>query len=301
MEMLRPVVAQMVSPNALLDQYQLSWLDIAIRAVWYDHGRDATLTQLAEHLKTACKDEDDHCDPRVRDMGVQLFPFTADGAYGRFFAGGPPLDLDRDFIVLELEELKAKKDLQAVVLLMLMYRITREMYLTRERRKLVIVDEAWELLRGVATGEFLEAGYRRARKYNGAFVTGTQSIEDYTRSAAANAALENADWVFMLRQKPESLAALEASQRLPMNETIRAMLRSLQTEHGAFAEVFVYSPMGYGVGLVIFDPFTLLLASSRAEDMIAVDAYRRKGLSTEDAIERVLADRSPDHRLERPA
>jgi len=291
MEMLRPVVAQMVSPNAPLDQYQLSWLDIAIRAVWYDHGRDATLTQLAEHLKTACKDEDDRCDPRVRDMGVQLFPFTADGAYGRFFAGGPPLDLDRDFIVLELEELKAKKDLQAVVLLMLMYRITREMYLTRERRKLVIVDEAWELLRGVTTGEFLEAGYRRARKYNGAFITGTQSIEDYTKSPAANAALENADWVFMLRQKPESLAALEASQRLPMNETIRAMLRSLQTEHGAFAEVFVYCPMGYGVGLVIFDPFTLLLASSKAEDMLAVDAYRRRGLSTEDAIEHVLADR----------
>jgi conjugal transfer ATP-binding protein TraC len=301
MEMLRPVIAQMVSPGSPLDQYQLSWLDMAIRAVWYEHGRAATLTLLAEHLKTACKDDAGNCDPRVRDMGIQLFPFTADGTYGRFFSGAPPLALDRDFVVLELEELKAKKDLQAVVLLMLMYRITREMYLTRDRRKLVIVDEAWELLRGVATGEFLEAGYRRARKYNGAFVTGTQSIEDYTRSAAANAALENADWVFMLRQKPESLAALEASQRLPMNETIRAMLRSLQTEHGAFAEVFVYCPMGYGVGLVIFDPFTLLLASSRAEDMLAVDAYRRKGLSTEDAIEAVLADRNPDALREKPA
>ncbi len=291
MEMLRPVVAQMVSPNAPLDQYQLSWLDIAIRGVWYEHGTNATLTLLAEHLKTACKDEEGKCDPRVRDMGVQLFPFTQDGSYGRFFAGGATLDFDRDFIVLELEELKAKKDLQSVVLLMLMYRITREMYLTRDRRKLVIVDEAWDLLRGVATGEFLEAGYRRARKYNGAFITGTQSIEDYTRSAAANAALENADWVFLLRQKPESLAALEASQRLPMNESMRAMLRSLQTEHGAFAEVFVYCPLGYGIGLVIFDPFTLLLVSSRAEDMLAVDFYRARGLSTESAIERVLIDR----------
>jgi len=228
----------------------------------------------------------------VRDLGVQLFPFTTDGAYGKYFAGAPPLDFHHDFIVLELEELKSKKDLQAVVLLMLMYRITREMYLTRERRKLVIVDEAWELLRGVGTGEFLEAGYRRARKYNGAFITGTQSIEDYTKSAAASAALENADWIFMLRQKPESLAALEASQRLPMNETMRAMLRSLQTEHGSYAEVFVHCPTGYGVGLVIFDPFTLLLASSRAEDMVAVDRHRRRGCSTEEAIERVLADRA---------
>jgi conjugal transfer ATP-binding protein TraC len=291
MEMLRPVIAQMVSPNAPLDQYQLSWLDIAIRAVWFEHGRKGTITQLAEHLKTACKDEDDKCDPRVREMGIQLFPFTDDGSYGRFFAGPCALEFEGDFIVLELEELKAKKDLQSVVLLMLMYRITREMYLTRERRKLVIVDEAWDLLRGEGTGDFLEAGYRRARKYNGAFITGTQSIEDYTKNPAASAALQNADWVFMLRQKPESIAALEASQRLPMNETIRAMLRSLQTEHGSFAEVFVYCPMGYGIGLIIFDPFTLLLASSRAEDMLAVDLYRRRGLSTEDSIERVRRDR----------
>jgi conjugal transfer ATP-binding protein TraC len=49
--------------------------------------------------------------------------------------------------------------------------------------------------------------------------------------------------------------------------------------------------MGYGIGLIIFDPFTLLLASSRAEDMLAVDLYRRRGLSAEDAIERVLKDR----------
>jgi conjugal transfer ATP-binding protein TraC len=76
-----------------------------------------------------------------------------------------------------------------------------------------------------------------------------------------------------------------------MNETIRAMLRSLQTEHGSFAEVFVYCPVGYGIGLIIFDPFTLLLASSKAEDMLAVDLYRRRGLPTEGAIERVLKDR----------
>jgi conjugal transfer ATP-binding protein TraC len=49
--------------------------------------------------------------------------------------------------------------------------------------------------------------------------------------------------------------------------------------------------MGYGVGLIIFDPFTLLLASSRAEDMLAVDLYRGRGFPTEDAIERVLLDR----------
>jgi conjugal transfer ATP-binding protein TraC len=301
MEMLRPVIAQMASPAAPLDAFQRSALDVAVRTVWAAHGRAATLTDLARHLERGGGDDAIPPDPRIRDLGLQLAPYTAAGTYGRYFDAGPPLAWASDFVVLELEELKGKKDLQAVVLLMLMYRITRDMYLARDRRKLVLVDEAWELLRGAATGEFLEAGYRRARKYNGAFVTGTQSIEDYAKSPAAQAALENADWVFLLRQKPESLAALEATQRLPMTETIRATLRSLQTEHGAYAEVFVYCPMGHGVGLMLFDPFSLLLFSSRAEDMVAVDAYRARGLPTEAAIEQVLADRGQGAVAEDPS
>ena len=81
--------------------------------------------------------------------------------------------------MLELEELKAKKDLQMVVLLIIMYRITREMYFFRSRKKIVIIDEAWDLLSGGATGEFIEAGYRRARKYKGAFMSATQGVDDY--------------------------------------------------------------------------------------------------------------------------
>jgi hypothetical protein len=38
MEMLKPVVAQMISPNEPLPQYEMSQLDIALRQVWY-HAR----------------------------------------------------------------------------------------------------------------------------------------------------------------------------------------------------------------------------------------------------------------------
>lgn len=295
MEMLKPLIAQMVSPTEPLPQYELSQLDIGIRQVWYEaqsEGRRPTLTDLAEWLKYGCKDEEDKCDPRVRNLGVQLFPFTIEGAYGRWFNGEANIRFDSDLVVLELEQLKAKKDLQGVVLMLLMYLITNEIYLNREngQRKVVIIDEAWDLMGG-ATGDFIEAGYRRARKYGGAFITGTQGIDDYYRNEASKAALNNADWIFMLRQKPESLAALEQNKRLVLTEGMRTMVASLHTEAGAYSEVFVHTSVGHGIGRLVLDPYSLLLASTRSEDYVALHQKKAEGLDTDAAVRAVLKDR----------
>jgi conjugal transfer ATP-binding protein TraC len=220
-----------------------------------------------------------------------LLPYTREGAYGRYFDRPGGLDLDADFTVLELEELKARKDLQSVVLLIIMYRITREMYFSRSRKKIVIIDEAWDLLSGGASAEFIEAGYRRARKYRGAFMSATQSVDDYYRNPAAQAALANSDWMLLLRQKPESIERMDQLGTIPMDDAMKRLVQSLRTEHGAYSEVFIHSPAGSGIGRLIVDPHTLLLCSSRAEDFDAINAHRARGLSVSDAIDAVLRER----------
>ena len=172
-----------------------------------------------------------------------------------------------------------------------MYRITREMYFSRERKKIVIIDEAWDLLSGGATAEFIEAGYRRARKYRGAFMSATQGVDDYYRNPAARAALENSDWMFLLRQKAESIEMLDKLGQLAMDDGMKRLLQSLRTEHGAYSEIFVHSPAGNGIGRLIVDPHSLLLFSSRAEDFNAVAEKRAAGLSIAEAIDAVLRDR----------
>jgi conjugal transfer ATP-binding protein TraC len=318
MEMLVPLFAQMISPSKPLEDYHLRQLTMHIQSVWLDYGKDATIDHLAYSLINNCEkggptpragdaewvtkiremsyeQRQIYCDPRIRDMGVSLFPFTSDGPYARYFHGPANIDFDSDFIVLELEELSTKKDLQAVVMFLLMFKITQEMYHSRDQKKVVILDEAWSLLAGGASGDFIQSGYRRARKYNGAFLSASQGVNDYFVSPAAEAALNNADWMFLLRQKPESIIALEKSGRMLVDEAMRDMLMSVRTQAGAFSEVFVNAgQMGHGIGRIVLDPFTLLLVSSKAEDFEAVRHYRERGYSVSEAIEAVLRDRGVD-------
>ncbi|MBL8528848.1 MAG: type IV secretion system protein TraC [Burkholderiales bacterium] len=292
MELLQPLLAQMVSPREPLNGFQYSTLGAAIKTVWKLKGNAMTVSDIHDRLATGRLDNDSHDeDRRLKDLAAMLRPYTREGAYGRYFEGAATIDFGSDFIVLELEELKAKKDLQTVVLLIIMYRITREMYFSRSRKKIVIIDEAWDLLSGGATGEFIEAGYRRARKYKGAFMSATQGVDDYYRNPAAKAALDNSDWMFLLRQKPESIEMMDKLGQLTMDDGMKRLLQSLRTEHGAYSEVFIHSPAGSGIGRLIVDPVSLLLFSSRAEDFNAINAKRAAGLTVSEAIDAVLRER----------
>ena len=292
MEMLLPVLAQMVSPREPLDNFLYSSLGTAIKKAWIAKRREMTVSDVFDLLASGRLDEQVEIpDRRLQDLAAMLQPFTREGVYGRYFEGQATIDFSNDFVVLELEELKAKKDLQSVVLLIVMYRITREMYFSRDQKKIVIIDEAWDLMHGGSTAEFIEAGYRRARKYRGAFMSATQGIDDYYKNPAATAALNNSDWVFLLRQKKESVEMLDKLGRLSMDDGMKRMLQSLRTEHGAYSEIFVSSPVGSGIGRLMVDPVSLLLYSSKAEDVNAINARRAQGLTLQEAIDAVLTER----------
>ena len=77
----------------------------------------------------------------MRDLAVMLNPYAKGGQYARFFSGRNTIDFSNDFVVIESEELKRKPDLQAVVNIILFHAITREMYLTRNRKKVWFIDE----------------------------------------------------------------------------------------------------------------------------------------------------------------
>lgn len=292
MEMVLPLLAQMASPREPLDNYSYTALGSAIKRVWDAKGRSATITDIYELLQTGRLSSEGEYERDLSRLATALEPYTRHGVYASYFEGDANIQFDKDFVVLELEELKSKKDLQSVVMQLIMYRITQEMYRDRSRRKLVIIDESWDLMGSGSSGSFIEAGYRRARKYGGAFGTITQSVDDYYKNEATKAAINNADWLFLLRQKPENIERLGKEGKLPLDEWLKRQLSSVSTEHGHFSEIYIHSPMGSGLGRLLLDPFSMLVYSTRAEDYEAIKRLREQGMTVADAIEQLVTQRA---------
>ena len=284
-DILTALLAAMAAPTERLTDLQIACLKRALSSLWDRHGRGITVDLVAETLK---KDSDS----RVRDIGRQLFPFTSEGEYGKYFTGHNTVAFESDLTVLELEELKGRKHLQQVVLLMLIYQIQQSMYLgERDRRKVVIIDEAWDLLTSGEVGSFLETGYRRFRKYGGAAVTVTQSVNDLYSTDAGRAIVENSANLYLLGQKGEVVNQLEKEQRLPLSPAGYGLLKTVHTVTGHYSEIFFMTDYGSGIGRLVVDDFHKLLYSTKAEDVEEIRQLRESGLSVGDAIREILRQR----------
>lgn len=284
--LLKSVVCQMASPSRVTDDLENSYIEQAVRKVWQEYEKDGEVTAVAEYLLA-------HKDERANDLGHMLFPYTRNGVYSRFFEGRTCIQFEKPLITLELEELKSKRDLQSVVLLIVMMQIQQNMYLgDRSQRKVCVLDEAWDLFANAGNAaSFIETGYRRVRKYGGSFITATQNIDDYHRSPAAKAALDNSDWICLLAQSPESIEKLSADGKLFLDEHKKRLLRSVHTVHGKYSEVAIKGPMGLAINRLIVDPFSATLYSTKAEDFARIQQLTRAGMTTAKAIEKLTEER----------
>jgi conjugal transfer ATP-binding protein TraC len=296
-DMLVPAISKMASMSRPLDEVQYKAISAMVLKLFKAHGNDLTVTALRDAFKGGTIEELGAInDPRIKDLAIMLNPYARGGQYERFFEGRNNVDFDNDFVVIENEELKRRPDLHAVVNILLLHQITGEMYLTRNRRKVLFIDELKQQLGDIGADDpvkaaVVEEAARRARKYGGSLGTATQSADDYYGSAQMEAAFNCSDWVFLLRQKPESIEMLDRKGRLSMDEPKKRLLNSLRTEPGVFSEVYISSPVGEGVARNILDPATHLLFSNKLEDNAPIDELRAQGLGIDEAIAELLRRR----------
>lgn len=289
MPMLKDLLRLMAYPLTAEEDtpaYQYQLLEKAIGEAWRKHGEDCELGFVIDWLEAYEGDNSN----RAQDLALQLEPYGR-GRYRRWFSGRRTVTFSKPLVVIELEELKQDSSLQSVVLQLVMYQVTKEMYLSDRRLpKLMAIDEAWDLMGGMKTGRFIETAFRRMRKYNGIAGVITQSFEDFEKSPAARAAIENAAWQFILYQRPESVEFAVANKRISADPLTVDLIKSVRSGEG-FSEVFVRGEQGSGLYRFVTDKHSYYTFTTKPHDINRLNDLVDSGLTLDKAIDKLaMAD-----------
>ncbi|MEO0031629.1 MAG: type secretion system protein TraC [Pseudomonadota bacterium] len=293
--MVKAIVGQMARHSSPPTDTERGLIDRAVNMVWAEHGAAASITAIGEVLA-------DMDSESATGLATALAPYMAGGTYSRLFEGAASVDLEAGFTVFEMSDLATREDLRSVVLAAIMFMTSQAMTRTpRSTRKLLLIDEAWGLLKGGSMGEFVETYARTCRKYGGALATATQSLNDYYKSDGARAALENSDWMLVLQQKAETIADLRRAQRLDLDDRSETLIRSLRRNGAAYSEVFIKGPETEAIGRLVLDRYSATLYSSSPATFAAIDAEVARGHQLADAIEAIAFGRPSDANPEETA
>ncbi len=285
MQLLKPLLASMARPVTSAAEEEVNYLEKAIKAAWEKKGNQTTITTIAEWLS-------EQSEPIAKNLSHLLFSYTKEGSYARFFEGDCTIDFHNPFIVLELQALDSKKDLQRIVMQMLIFLITQAMYHgDRSQIKSCIIDEAWKQLNSndQSQAEFIEAGYRTAPKHRGNFISIAHSIADFHGNRMSKAAFDCSDFKIILGQTDEAINKLKQEKIMDLDSYTERLLKSLKITKD-YSECVIKSPEGLSVHRIYFDPYARILYSTKGEEFDAVNRLISNGLSLKDAIERVVKE-----------
>lgn len=278
LDFMTPFVCSMIQPQGNPSAIEIAYVAKAVKSVWQEHKHQGNLSDIVNWL---LKQQD----PRAQDLGTVLYPYVS-GQYQHYFNGVANIDFNNPIVVFELEEISGNKRFQSLIFMLLMHHVTEKMYLGgRTQQIALIIDEAWDMLKGGQGGVIIENIARRSRKYKGCLITATQSLADYFGSSAALAAYTNSYWKLIHMQNKADVNRLLEEKKLILNPFQERLLCSVTTEHGLYSELMI---LGDGqecaVGRLFLDPYARILYSTQAKDFAEVNQLCHQGLSLADAI-----------------
>jgi conjugal transfer ATP-binding protein TraC len=279
-----------------------------------DSGKEAEINHIYRYLRNFPEHARDFADQHEKSsaamenikvmchtMAYNLSEFTTvcNGVYGRWFNGKSTFNIAEDeFVVLELDHLLSKKELFRVVVLQVLNAISQDLFLSkRDRRRLGFFDEAAQYLKaeGIGAGfspliNMVDAAFRRARKYGGSFWVILQSVLDLLILGNLGRVI-NSNAAYKLYLRSEDFDKARTEKLIDCSDFELDLMKSLTTVPGKYSEFYMTSPMGRGVGRLVFDPFNYLVNTSTPHEVSALDALVDKGLTYEEAIDEMLASK----------
>jgi len=139
-----------------------------------------------------------------KPIAEKLYPFTQ-GSFSGFINKPTNVDLQKRIVVFGFKDLV--EELRPIGMYMvlsdLMNKVRRE-----KKQRILIIDEAWWIMKNESGANFLLNAIKRGRKYLLGITTITQDIDDFINSPYGKPIITNSALSFLLKQSPSAIDAV---------------------------------------------------------------------------------------------
>lgn len=146
---------------------------------------------------------------------VQRLEKYTKGTWSGFINRPSNLDINKKFVVFSLRDME--DELKPVAMYIVMHYIWSSIRKELKKR-LLVIDEAWWMMKSDDTASFLYGLAKRGRKYYLGMSTITQDVEDFLKSPYGLPIITNSSMQFMLKQSPSSIDVVQRTFNLTDEE-----------------------------------------------------------------------------------
>ncbi len=150
-------------------------------------------------------------------LAQRLRKYTT-GTFAGIFSQPSNVDINNALVVFNIRDLEDElRPVAMYIVLNFIWNKTK----AEKKRRMLIVDEAWQLMKYEDSANFLFSLAKRARKYNLGITTITQDVEDFMGSRMGRAIVSNASMQLLLKQSTSAVDVLANTFKLTSEEKKR--------------------------------------------------------------------------------
>jgi conjugal transfer ATP-binding protein TraC len=150
-------------------------------------------------------------------LAQRLRKYTS-GTFAGIFSQQSNININNPMVVFNIRDLEDElRPVAMYIVLNFIWNKTK----SDKKRRILIVDEAWQLMKYEDSANFMFSLAKRARKYNLGITTITQDVEDFMGSRMGRAIVANASMQILLKQASSAVDVLSDTFKLTSEEKKR--------------------------------------------------------------------------------
>lgn len=196
-------------------------------------------------------------EPEAKDLAFRLEKYVK-GGFAGLFNQQTNYDVKNQLTVFSLKQLEeALRPIAMHVILDFVWNRVR----TKLKKRILVVDEAWYLMKYPDSASFLQGIAKRARKYYLGMTTLTQEIEDFLASEYGKSILSNSSIQILLKQNSTEVEML--AKTLNLSEGEKQYLLTSQVGEG-----LLFAGQNHVTAQFIASQFEYDIITSRPQDLV---------------------------------